>query len=205
LSPYPRMTSTPSVVSGIRVRARSGITLVEVIIMLAILAALTALLLPAVQGRIDSGEAAALADNFTQIRRAAVAYRNDVGRYPATLEQLSAKPGTGSVPTSDICNQTVPVAGRNAWRGPYIAQQATPGGISTGASRINNTMERNPTNTAAQQEGYLRVVAIEVTQNIAEQVDRTFDGGTLDLTTGGITWSSAGDDTLRFHMAIRGC
>lgn len=199
------MTTRQSSPTRLRLRWRRGITLVEVIIMLAILAALTALLLPAVQGRIDSGEAAALSDNFTQIRRAAVAYRNDVGRYPHTIEQLSAKPGTGSVPVTDICQQTVPVSGRNAWRGPYIAQQATTGGISTGASRVNNTMERNPTNTAVQQEGYLRVVAVEVTQKIAEDVDRTFDGGTLDLAGGGITWSAAGDDTLRFHMAIRGC
>jgi type II secretory pathway pseudopilin PulG len=173
--------------------------------MLAILAALLGVLLPAVLGRIDSGEAAALSDNFTQIRRGAVAYRNDVGRYPRTLEQLSAKPGTGSVPVTDICQQTVPVSGRDAWRGPYIAQQATTGGIGTGASHINNTLERNPTNTAAQQEGYLRVIAVDVVQKIAEQVDRTFDGGALDLTGGGITWSAAGDDTLRFHMAIRGC
>jgi type II secretory pathway pseudopilin PulG len=184
---------------------RRGLTMAEILIMLAVLAVLAAVLVPAVQGRIDSGEAAALADNFTQLRRAVVAYRNDVGRYPRTLEQLSAKPGTGSVPITDACSQNVPVAGRNAWRGPYLAQLVTTSGIATGASRINNTTERNPANTAVQQEGYLRIVAVDVVQKIAEEVDRTFDGGTQDLATGAITWSAAGDDTLRFHVAIRGC
>jgi type II secretory pathway pseudopilin PulG len=180
-------------------------TLAEVMIMLAILAVLAAVLIPAVQGRLGSGEAAALADNFTQIRRAVIAYRNDVGRYPRTLEQLSAKPGTGGVPITDACSQNVPLSGQNAWRGPYLAQRLTTSGISVGASRINDLTERNPATTAVQQEGYLRVVAVEVEQKIAEEVDRTFDGGALDLTTGGVTWSAAGSDTLRFHIAIRGC
>jgi prepilin-type N-terminal cleavage/methylation domain-containing protein len=187
---------------------RRGMTILEVLVVLSILGLLAAVMLPVLKGRIDSGEAAALADNFTQIRRAVVAYRNDVGRYPRTIEQLGAKPGTGSVPTTDICAQTVPVSGRNAWRGPYVAQLTTTGGVSTGASRINDTMERNPANTSTQQEGHLRVIAVEVTQEIAIKVDRTFDGGTLDLTGGGITWvavPSTAHGTLTFNVAIRGC
>ncbi len=188
-------------------RARHAFTLVEIIVALLLMATLAAVLIPALTSRMNGGEAAAIIDDLKQIRIATVAYRDNVGRYPRKLAQLSQRPSV-AVGDTDLCNVgTLPQASIDSWRGPYLAQRVTSAGLQVGSSTIRNDMDRDPTApTAANPEGFLRVAVDSVSETVATEVDRAFDpltvSGTADLGLGAVTWSAS---VLRFWIAIRGC
>lgn len=184
---------------------RHGFTVVEIIVALLIMAVLAAVMVPALKTRMNTADAAGIIDDLKQIREAAVAYRENVSRYPRKLAQLSARP-SASVGTTDLCSTTLPQSAIDSWRGPYLAQRVTSSGLQIGGSTILDDMDRSPASpTVAQPEGFLRVAVQDVDQIVANEVDRAFDpltaSGTPDLTTGAVTW----DGTLRFWIAIRGC
>ena len=80
-----------------------GFTLVELLIVMAILAMLAALVGPELFGSLGRGQRAAAATQMAQLAAALDSYRLDVGGYPRTLEGL-------------VVNES----GRSAWSGPYL-------------------------------------------------------------------------------------
>lgn len=188
--------------------SRQGFTLAELLIALAIMAILASIVVPGVVNRLRKAEAAAVIDTIKNIRQSILAYRDNVGRYPFELQQLQAKPGTGAISSLDICSGALPVSGINAWRGPYLAQRITSSGLRIGNATLLDDLTRQPANANTQPDGFLRLTVTEIEQEIADEVEISFDGGSGDLTTGAVTWTAvpgSGYGTLLFHIAIRNC
>ena len=67
---------------------QAGFTLVELLLVLAIVGLLAAIAVPSVQGAITRAEEAALRENLSVMRRALDDHFADTGAYPETLETL---------------------------------------------------------------------------------------------------------------------
>ena len=183
--------------------ASSGMTLVEVVVGMTIVALLAAVLVPQVLGRLGGGQAAALVTNFDGLRRALLAFRGDTGRYPQRLSLLSTPIVVGS---EDACGAPIPDPG--TWKGPYLDRAITPAaGIPVGSATIADSLRRDPGSaTIANPVGTLTIAVARVDHDVASQVEASFDGDG-NLGAGTVQWSATGDGQgeLRYALVIRGC
>lgn len=92
----------------LQIKAGHGFTLMELLIVMAILAMLAALVGPALFGNLGRGQRSAAQTQMDALATALDTYRLDIGRYPRELEGL-------------IENDT----GRDNWQGPYLARAQT--------------------------------------------------------------------------------
>jgi prepilin-type N-terminal cleavage/methylation domain-containing protein len=175
---------------------RMGMTIVEVLIALAILAILAAVVLPTTAGQLRDGHATALANQLANLREAIGNYRQNVGAYPRFLTQLTTQPVAGD---DDACAANLSNGELNAWRGPYLNQNVV-GDLPVGNAIIVSLLTRVPAGTAA----LLQIRAARVESDIASQLELQFDGN-ANFATGSVLWTAAGDDTLTFQIPIRGC
>lgn len=176
--------------------ARRGLTLVEILIVMAILATLAAVLYPSVSVQLRRGQSTALANQMDNLRQALSNFQQNVTKYPLFLTQLTAAPVNGD---DDSCGANLTTGNRNAWRGPYLTQSVN-GNIPVGDATVDNQLIRLPsTGTLAM----LRITVTGVTQNSATDLELQFDGNN-DFTSGTILWV-AGTETMTFQIPIRGC
>ncbi len=87
----------------------AGFTLIEIMLVLVIIAALAAMVVPRFAGRSDKAKVSVAASDIAQIATALKLYELDNGTFPTTQQGLAAlkkKPSTPPVP-------------RN-WNGPYV-------------------------------------------------------------------------------------
>jgi general secretion pathway protein G len=92
-----------------RVRARSGFTLIEILVVIAVLSVLAALVAPNVFRHLGTAKDAAARSQMEMFAAALDAYRLDTGRYPTTAQGLDAL----------VREPTAEPRPRN-WRGPYL-------------------------------------------------------------------------------------
>lgn len=108
---------------GSRRRARGrGFTLAEVVTTTAILAALAAIVVPAVASRLFQGRVSAVMSEMMSVAEAVRRYQSDVGRYPFLYQQLAYPPA--QIPAGldlDSCLRPIPAALGQRWRGPYVS------------------------------------------------------------------------------------
>jgi prepilin-type N-terminal cleavage/methylation domain-containing protein len=184
-------------------RQRAGMTLIEILIVMTILATLAAVLYPAVATQIRKGQATALADQLTNLREAISNYQENVAQYPTVLTQLTNQPLGGE---TDLCGVALSVPERNAWRGPYLAQNIV-GNMPAGDATILNDIIRNPLTNGATPPGILQIKAINVDSATAADLEVQFDGPIIvgSYSSGTILWTTLGFDTLTFQMLIRNC
>lgn len=83
-----------------------GFTLIEILVVLAILAALLSVAAPRYFGSVDRSRETVLKQNLFQIREALDKYYADTGKYPATLDDLVAKRYLRSAPVDPVTNST---------------------------------------------------------------------------------------------------
>jgi len=67
---------------------RKGMTLIEIMIVLAIIGGISALLLPRITGQRDKAKVSEAKIQMTQLVNALSMYYNDCGKFPATLDGL---------------------------------------------------------------------------------------------------------------------
>src|SRR5436309_3443999 len=89
-------------------RNRRGLTLIEMMVVVTIIAMFGALVLPRFLGQADKARRAATADQINSYLTALGAYKLDTGNYPTTEMGLAAL-------------RTKP-ANVNNWQGPYVAK-----------------------------------------------------------------------------------
>jgi general secretion pathway protein G len=77
---------------------RLGFTLVELMVVLAVIALLLSVVVPDYVGRMKRAEEAALLENLAVMRDALDKHYADAGKYPASLEDLVAKRYLRSIP-----------------------------------------------------------------------------------------------------------
>lgn len=95
-------------------KSKKAFTLIEVLLVVVILAALAAMIMPRLSGRADQAKnAIAQTDIQTNLSTALKLYELDMGRLPTTaqgLEALRKRPSSG--------------ASAKKWNGPYIEKEA---------------------------------------------------------------------------------
>jgi general secretion pathway protein G len=81
---------------------RAGFTLVELLVVLAVIATLLTLAIPRYFGSLDRSKEAVLKENLFQMREAISRYYADKGRYPESLDALASEKYLRRVPVDPI-------------------------------------------------------------------------------------------------------
>lgn len=88
---------------GIRLR---GFTLVELLVVLAIIATLLSVAAPRYTGSVDKAKEAVLKENLATLREAIDKFAGDTGKYPATLDDLVTKRYLRRIPLDPITDSS---------------------------------------------------------------------------------------------------
>lgn len=190
-----------------------GFTFMEIVVALAIIAVLTAVIIPGLTLRLRSAQASSLIQDMRAVNTAIQQYRENVGRYPSNLNQLTSS----TVPQFDLCGAALPASLSALWRGPYLAQDVTNGFVS-GDANIKSPLIRSPSSTAptfTNLDGTLEIDIEKVDSLSAETIDAAFDGYTGSITrfdAGTVRWvpvagaSGMGKiGTIIYILPVRGC
>lgn len=186
---------------------RGAFSLPEILVALAIIAALSVVAFPVIMNKLTEARAAALAQTLDGINETVQNYRGNVGRYPRTLSQLSTKPTTGGL---ELCAGTTPDVNINQWRGPYSSRTFLAAGTQIGDGILQDALRRVPTNAASTPFGVAYVDVTGVDSAVAFHLESSFDGTPLNYAAGTIIWvrdaPPAGPvGLLSFGIPVRGC
>jgi general secretion pathway protein G len=111
----------------------AGLTLVEMIVVLAIIALVAALIVPNVIGRPDQARVTTANTDLRTIGAALKMYRLDNGDYPTTaqgLKALAEKPTVSPIPSNWSTEGYLPQVPVDPWGNPYVYAAPAPGGFS---------------------------------------------------------------------------
>ena len=111
----------------------AGLTLVEMIVVLAIIALVAALIVPNVIGRPDQARVTTANTDIRTIGAALKMYRLDNGDYPTSeqgLKALAARPTTPPIPANWSAEGYLPQVPVDPWGNPYVYASPAPGGFS---------------------------------------------------------------------------
>lgn len=173
--------------------------MMELLIGLAILAVIVAVIMPAMQGKIEQARKTRLASDLTSIRDAMSGYRKHVGSYTLDLAQLTTRPIAGS--STNACGVLLTSAAVALWRGPYLAMSAP-------FMEGEDTIARNLTRTASSltNPDLLLVSVRQPPYSTALALDSLFDGGG-DLTNGSVMWTAIRypKGEILYSIPIKGC
>lgn len=100
---------------------RKGFTLAELMVVVAIIAIITAIAAPRLGNSVTKSREAALRTNLQVVRSAIDTFRNDTGAYPAQLTDVAVTTAPASGLSRSGTSQAIT---SSDWRGPYI--QAVP-------------------------------------------------------------------------------
>jgi general secretion pathway protein G len=92
-----------------RIRSRGGFTLIEILVVIAVISLLAALVAPNVFQHVGTAKDAVVRSQIEMLGAALDAYRLDNGRYPSTQQGLDA---LWTLPSADPRPSN--------WRGPYL-------------------------------------------------------------------------------------
>lgn len=114
-------------------RGDEGLTLVEMIVVLAIIALVAALIVPNVIGRPDQARVTTATTDLRTIGAALKMYRLDNGDYPTGnqgLKALAERPATPPLPSSWSPEGYLPQVPVDPWGNPYVYEAPAPGGFA---------------------------------------------------------------------------
>ena len=144
---------------------RSGFTLPEVLVAVAMVGVLAAVTLPAVMSQVNKSEISRVVQDLQNISQASQLYRTDTGAWPTSTDQLITSTASG-------------------WNGPYLARTSTGNMVTgTGATILSSLGTATPSGASG---NFLQITVNDITNADAQSVDGQLDAG---LTT---TWSSTG-------------
>jgi len=106
-----------------RSRRRSGFTLPEVLVTVAIVAILAAVVVPAVTQQIGKGDQGQFTGNVQSLQTGVTTYVSDVRRYPRFLSQFTTQVAAGD--STSVPYGVLSAAEAARWKGPYIQAEIT--------------------------------------------------------------------------------
>ncbi len=165
---------------------RAAFTLPEVLVTLAIVATLTAVLLPALNNQLSKGDASRLTNDVVAVQTAIGAFTSDVRRYPSALVQLKTAPVSSA---TDILGNQLGSSLIQRWRGPYLSKDLNASNaIPTGYGAIISAAFTQVTYNGIP---YLTIQITGLTtaefNNIDQIIDETASSSTGQLTLSGTT------------------
>ena len=181
---------------------RSGFTLPEVLVTVAIVAVLAAIVVPTVTNQIGKGDDTNIATNVTSLRTGVTAFVSDVRKFPSRIQHLLTEPaGTDSSLTGDY---GATFASR--WRGPYLAgsmnaavegspQDSVLWGIAYAVDALVDTAFPTGTGNIAVRLGGVTDAAT------ATRIDDLIDGGT-GASAGNLRWAVTGGNPTGGRLTL---
>lgn len=157
-----------------------GFTLVEVLVILAIIAVLAGVLVPVVTNQIRKAEVGRVTTDLNALRTGVEAFVSDVKRYPGDIEDLSSALSTAA--DQDINGDSYPTGLADSWNGPYIDRVMADGGnLDTGFGGLiqDDLVTVEHTNGV----DYLTIEVDDIGSNDFDEIDDAVDNG--DGTTAG--------------------
>jgi prepilin-type N-terminal cleavage/methylation domain-containing protein len=177
-----------------KTRQKQGFTLAEILVAIALIAVVSAIVIPSIGGQLRTGDESRVQQDLTSLRAAAEQFLADVRRYPNSVGQLAVKPATTESGLTGGVYTTSQVA---RWRGPYLNKDSA-SAIKTGYDLTATTtfgFVNFPTTT----QKYLTIDIASVDTGYARGIDRKMDDGVE--TSGMIQYTIAASPTttLKFY------
>lgn len=192
-------------------RRTRAFTVFEILVSLALLAIVSAVIIPGLMGRIRDARTSALGQTLFSLSLAIFEYEKAVSVYPPQLIYLSAKP-TAAV--TDACGTAGGIGATNAnnWRGPYVTRELVTNGVNIGDARIEDRLRW--TNIGGATRLFIDVEGVDTLS--AVDLEKQFDGTPPDPTTGTLRYQKgaigatipaapAGQVNLSYGIPITGC
>ncbi len=193
--------------------------MVEILVSLAILAILSAVIVPQMLGKMKDSRTAALSQTLLGLSQAIGEHKKATTKYPGQLTFLTTAPLATSPET---CGGAIGAASANLWRGPYVSRQILASGVGAGDAIIQTGIRRVGSGTSPI---FLLIDATGVETSIADDLESQLDGGTADATGGTIRYTTAaipaqvapanptaaipaapaGTVNLSYSIPVRGC
>lgn len=165
-------------------RSDRGFTMMEVIVTLAIMAVLTAVLLPALNNKLRDSRTTALSSTFLGLSQGIAEFKRATTRYPSSLLLLTNTPTSSDL---DICGNVLSTTPASLWRGPYSSRVITSNGISMGDGVIPTGLRR----VTAGSSTFLLIDGADVEIATVTDLESQLDGSPSDLTAGTIRATSS--------------
>jgi prepilin-type N-terminal cleavage/methylation domain-containing protein len=103
---------------------RAGVSLVEVLVALGIVAVLGMLAYPVILDRLNVKRAEAVVSELRAYQRAITTFQTDVRRYPSKLTYLSILEDSSGI--RDACGTLISALNQSRYRGPYVNRHISP-------------------------------------------------------------------------------
>ena len=181
-----------------------GFSLLEVLVAIAIIAVLTAVVLPSLSNKLRDSRTAALSQTLQGISQGVAEFKRATTRYPSTLGMLVTATGATSL---DICGTQLSTTPSSLWRGPYLTRDVPSGGIAMGDAVIQTALGKvmNASGTAPL---FILINANGVESSTVDALESTLDGGTADAANGTIRWvagSSTSERNVSYAIPVSSC
>ena len=178
-----------------RSRQRSGFTLPEVLVTVAIVAVLAAVVVPSVTQQLGKGDGPALASSIGSLRTSITAFVSDVRKFPRRLSHLTT--AISATDSTLFANQAYGSASTK-WKGPYAAFSLTAG-------------DSLPLGMSLKAQDSLRVLSNQVevwlsgvTSNAEMlRIDTLIDNAT-GAATGSLQWTPSGSSATLMKYILMG-
>jgi type II secretory pathway pseudopilin PulG len=184
-------------------RRRTAFSLGEVIVALAIIAVVSAVLLPTIVGQINKADPQQVVQGALAVRGAVEQFHGDVRRYPLDFSDLISRPVDGDV---GLTGGKYAAPERLRWAGPYLQKDAA-AAVKTGYDlsfdptfRVVNVGPIGLSNVVTDPPFLTLCLAADSVKALA--IDQMLDDGVLS--TGIVRWTqnvAGATDTLKYFVA----
>ncbi|HEY4217824.1 MAG TPA: type II secretion system protein [Gemmatimonadaceae bacterium] len=168
---------------------RSGFTLAEVLVAFALIAILTAVIVPTVSGRMQSAYENSIVAEFDNLSSGIAAYRQDVGKYPPSLDYLTALPTT----PKDRCGVNLSTSAKANYRGPYVTREITTTYVFASKDTVNATITTKSSPVG------IGITMLGPDTRTVDDVDVMIDGF-VNQTSGAVQWAITGSDNALTYI-----
>lgn len=172
-------------------RRRPGFSTAEILVSVAVIAILTAVLVPAVASNIGRARVHSAQESLEAVTEAILSFREDVGTgggtigYPAGLGQLVAPIAN---PAANLCGSDYNGGQEGRWDGPYLNRAIPAAGLPIGIGTVATTFG---VVAAAGGIDYLTIDVVNVVDEDAIALDGTVDDAD-GAAAGTVRWTIAG-------------